>query len=148
MSTRSEEAVRRFDAGFNCAQAVLLAFAPELGMEEGIAARVACAFGAGMGRKGGTCGAVSGALMAIGLRHGMSDPADQAAKEKTYKLTREFLAAFTKKHGAIECRELLGCDIGTPAGLARVRAEGLHRTVCAGLVADAAETAGRLSSRG
>ncbi len=137
MSARSEEAVRRFDAGFNCAQAVFLAFAPELGMEGKAAARVACAFGAGMGRTANTCGAVSGALLAIGLRHGMDDPGDQAAKERTYALARGLLAVFAGRHGTLLCRELLGCDIGTPEGLARMRGEKLHQKVCAGLVTDA-----------
>jgi C_GCAxxG_C_C family probable redox protein len=144
MGVHSDKAARLFDSGFNCAQSVFLAFAPELGMDEKTAARVACPFGAGMGRRARTCGAVSGALLALGLRFGMTSCSDQEAKEKTYELTRDFIAAFEKRHGALDCSALLGCDIGTPEGLAEMRDKGLHGTVCAGLVRSAAEMAERL----
>lgn len=148
MSVRAEKAAKLFGSGFNCAQSVLLAFARELGMDEKAAARISCPFGAGMGRAARTCGAVSGALMAIGLRHGMEEPADLAAKEKAYALAREFLARFQARHGAIACRDLLGCDIGTPDGFARMRAEGMHGKVCAPLVRDAVELAEGLLGMG
>ena len=66
--SKAEVAVDCFEEGFNCSQAVVSAFAPELGLDRETALRVAAAFGGGMGRTGETCGAVSGALMVIGMQ--------------------------------------------------------------------------------
>ncbi len=99
--------------------------------------KLACGMGAGFARLGYTCGAVTGAVMAIGLRYGHSRPEDSADKETTYKVVREFIDRFREKHGTIVCRELLGCDIATPEGLSSAQAQGLFRSVCTGYVRDA-----------
>jgi C_GCAxxG_C_C family probable redox protein len=65
---RSEKALEYFDNKFNCAQSVLIAFAAELGLSDNDSLKVACAFGGGIGRQQLTCGAVTGAAMALGLR--------------------------------------------------------------------------------
>jgi len=116
---------------------VLAAFAPDLGVDAETALRVSAAFGGGMGRTGGTCGAVTGALMALGLKTGASRP-DSATKEQTYAQAREFLARFEARHGATTCADLLGVNIGIPEGLAAAREANLFKTVCPELVADAA----------
>ena len=92
-TSRIDLAHSRFSEGFSCSQSVLAAFAPELGLDADAALRVSAAFGGGMGRTGGTCGAVTGALMALGLKYGAT-VADPVAKERTYALTREFIARF------------------------------------------------------
>ena len=92
---------------------------------------------AGWGGLGGTCGAVTGALMALGLKYGAT-VADPAAKERTYALTREFIARFEARHGATACADLLGVNIGTPEGQAAAREANLFKTTCPGLVASAA----------
>jgi C_GCAxxG_C_C family probable redox protein len=137
-----------FKAGFNCSQAVLAAFAAELGLDREAALRVAAAFGGGMGRMGETCGAVTGALMALGLKYGQTVPEDKAAKEYTYALAREFAKRFRARHGSTLCRELLGYDLGTPEGLQAVREKGLHDSVCVGLVGDSAEIVEQMLSEG
>lgn len=137
--SRAEDAVASFQGGFNCAQAVLSAFAPGLGLGRELALKVAGAFGGGMGRMGETCGAVTGALMALGLRYGKYRPEDDAARDKTYDRAREFMQRFKARRGALLCRDLLGYDISTPEGSRAVREKGLIKTLCPGLVRDAAE---------
>ena len=134
-----ENAASAFTQGFSCSQAVLSAFAAEFGLERETALKLASGLGGGMGRTGQTCGAVSGALLALGLKYGSADPQDKAAKEKTYALVRELIARFKTRNGTALCPELLGYDIGTPEGLQAVRDKGLAATVCAKAVRDAAE---------
>ena len=92
-----------------------------------------------MGRMGEQCGAVTGALMVIGLKYGMTKAKDEGARDKTYELVREFVAKFKSRHGSIRCRELLGCDLSNDEGLTTAREKGLFDTLCPQLVRDAAE---------
>jgi len=138
MNPPSQTAVATFKQGFSCSQAVLSAFAPDIGLDRNLALRVAGGFGGGMGRTAGTCGAVTGALMVLGMRFASLDPADANAKEATYAAVGEFLRRFRERHGSTVCKELLGCDISTPEGLAGARARGLFATQCPTYVADAA----------
>lgn len=138
------EAVELFEQGFTCGQAVLAAFAGSHGLGREAALRVACAFGGGIARTGGTCGAVSGALMAIGLAHGRTRLEDDAARERTYDLARALLDGFRGEHGSDVCRELLGVDLGTPEGRAAARDRGLFRARCPAYVRSAARLAAAL----
>lgn len=134
-----EDAVAYFAEGFSCAQAVCAAYAPLFGMEREMALRAAGACGGGMGRTGQTCGAVTGAVIVIGLKHGKTQAADNATREKCYALAADFLRRFEARHGALTCPALLGCHIGTPGGYAMAHEKQLFTTVCADLVRDAAE---------
>jgi C_GCAxxG_C_C family probable redox protein len=126
----------RFAQGLNCAQSVLSAFAEEAGISEESALRLASPFGGGIARQGQICGAVSGALMALGLQRGNSTP---QGKDETYRLAEEFLRAFQERHGAALCRELIGYDITTPEGLHAAREGKVFTSVCPALVHSAAE---------
>jgi C_GCAxxG_C_C family probable redox protein len=141
---RTQPALAAFTEGHVCSQAVLLAFAPELGLEREVALRIAAPFGGGIGRMGLTCGAVSGALMVIGLKLGPTDPKDRARREQLYQAVRDFTAAFKQRHGSIVCRELLGCDLGQPDGYERAIRENLFLTRCPIFVRDAVEVLGQL----
>jgi len=136
-TSRIDVALSRFEEGFSCSQSVLSAFAPDLGLDADAALRVSAAFGGGMGRTGGTCGAVTGALMVLGLKYGATRADDKASKEQTYALAREFIAKFEARHGATACAELLGVNISTPEAHSAARDAGLFKTVCPGLVASA-----------
>lgn len=135
---KAEQAVARFQGGFNCAQAVLSTFAPDLGLAEDLAARVATPFGGGMGCSGNVCGAVSGALMVLGLKTGSPRAYDKEGKERAYQVARDFLQQFQARHGSLACRELIGCDISTPEGVAFAREHDLFKTRCAEFVRTAA----------
>ncbi len=137
MTSTQERVVRLFDSGFSCSQAVFAAFSEALGLDDISALKIAQPFGGGIAGTGSTCGAVSGALLAIGLRHGRSRPEDLAAKEKTYALVREFLRRFRERHGSTVCRELLGVDLSTPEGHEEARRRGLFASRCSLFVAEA-----------
>lgn len=137
---RTEMAVRMFEQEFACSQSVFAAFADPADMSREAALRVASGFGGGLGRTGGTCGAVTGAIMALGLRHcGVPAEADPLGKQQAYPPVQEFLARFKTRHGSIVCRELLDCDLGTPEGLERAREQGLFKSRCPAFVRSAAE---------
>lgn len=92
-----------------------------------------------MARTGETCGAVTGAMMVIGLRHAKVRPDDDASRELAYALAHEFMDAFRERNGSLLCRELLGVDVSTPEGMKEIREKDLFATVCPKFVRDAAE---------
>ncbi len=141
---KADEAVECFNKGFSCSQAVLSAYCEQFGLGKEQALRVAGAFGAGMGRMCETCGAVTGAFMVIGLKYGKVKPEDEPSKEKAYALVKEFAKDFKARNGSIVCRELLGCDMGTPEGMRFAKAHRLTSTKCPKYVKDAAEIVERL----
>jgi C_GCAxxG_C_C family probable redox protein len=130
-------AVEEFKSGLNCSQAVLGHYAEDNGLSLEPALRMAAGFGGGIGRTGGVCGAVSGAIMAIGLMSPASNPRDTAAKSQIYGLVRSFLEEFAARNGSTLCRELLGCDISTPEGYELAAGQGLFHTRCPQYVQDA-----------
>jgi C_GCAxxG_C_C family probable redox protein len=135
--SRSEEARRGFERGLICAQAVLSTYAEQLGLEKALALKIACGFGAGIGRMGKTCGAVTGAVMVIGLRHGQVNLADAESREDTYRSVKEFIDRFTVLHGSVECKELIGYDLSNSRGLKLARESGVFQSKCSGFVCDA-----------
>ena len=110
-----ELAKKYFEQKYHCSQAVLAAFAEELGLTEEQALKLGGCFGGGM-CKGEVCGACTGALMALGLKYGQSDIDDMESRKKTNDVTVEFLDTFKKENGSYMCRELLGCDLATDGG--------------------------------
>ncbi len=132
-----ELAVARFAKGHSCAQAVFSAFAERLGMDYQTAVKLSAAFGGGM-FMGSVCGAITGSLMAIGLKFGGVDP---KAKEQMSRLARELVRQFKTKHCSVNCRELLGLDPTTPEGRRTMQEKNLRATVCVPAIRDAATAA-------
>jgi len=141
-----ERAASCFEEGFSCAQAVLSTYSPQLGLDRELALRVAGSFGGGMASMGRTCGAVTGALMAIGLQNGKTEAEDDETKERCYALVGEFVEQFEARNGSITCKELLGYDVSVPEERERAREEDLFDTLCPKLVRDAAEIVGQILS--
>ena len=108
MVDRVELARNNFLKGYNCAQAIAVAFHDLIGLTEEEAAKMASPFGGGFGRMREVCGAVSGMTLVLGALEGNPDPSDQAAKTRIYERERELLAKFQEAQGSIICRELLG----------------------------------------
>lgn len=135
----AEAAARYFDAGQNCAESVLRVFADDLGRPDLV--RLATGFGGGLGRLGDQCGALSGAVMAVGLLLGRDQPGDDDAKERCYAAVREVVRRFEAACGHRDCRDLTGVDLTTDAGRARMHDEGLTVTVCRQCVRAAASSA-------
>ncbi len=144
---------KNFLSGYGCAQAVLLAFEDVTDLDRNQAAALASSFGGGMGRMREVCGAVSGALMVLGLAVGYTDPHDPTAKSRHYALVREFAARFRQRcaeqgrTGSIVCRDLLaGANISNEVGgEAEARTpEYYQKRPCPDLCALAAEIAAEL----
>jgi C_GCAxxG_C_C family probable redox protein len=123
---------------YHCAESVLMAVCRELGVENALVPRIATAFGGGMGRSGEVCGAVTGALMAIGVKLGREEP--EQSYDEVNALTRRFLQSFREQMGSLHCRDLIGTDLGTPEGLQAYRASDLPMRVCLPAVGFAYQT--------
>ena len=139
MKTKAEIAVDIFLNGFNCSQAVFSSHSEEYGLSETVAKKIACGFGAGMGYNCEVCGAVSGALMVIGLKYGKYMELDNPAKEKTYKLVKEFTDNFKKEYGTINCRQLIKYDLGIEEQLLKARELGVFKEICPAFVKKSVE---------
>ncbi len=133
-----QDAVSAFASGFNCSQAIVRTYGPDYGLSALDAIRVSCGFGGGM-RRGDVCGAVTGALMILGLRFGAQDASDTAAKAGVYAKVAEFYSSFESRCDSVVCRDLLGCDISAPEGMEHATDGNLFKTVCPKLVQTAAE---------
>ena len=135
---KTDMALASFKSGFTCSSAVFSAFSDELGLDGKTAKKIACGFGAGISKSGSICGAVSGAIMVIGLRYGKTRVGDDAATDQTRLLVSEFLQEFTRRHGSVNCTELLGYNLGNAGEFQKAREKRLFVTKCPELVRDAA----------
>jgi len=136
--SKAEEVKKQFEKGYLCAPAVLSTYSEQLGLEKTLALKIACGFGGGIGRMGRTCGAVSGAVMVIGLKHGQVNLADEESRQRTYTLVKEFVDRFTELHGSIECKDLIGYDLSNSGELRLARESGVFQNKCPGFVYDSA----------
>lgn len=107
-SKRAKKGMALFKEGYNCSQAVFLAFADLYGIDESVALKLSSSFGGGMGRLREVCGAVSGMFMVAGVLYGYEDPKDHLAKSEHYARIQELAAKFAEINRSIICRELLG----------------------------------------
>ena len=136
---RSEQAEELFLSGHNCAQSVVLSFADDLKFSKELALTMAAGFGGGLGKQQETCGAVTGAIMVLGLLKGEDVNNNDELKTSAYAavkdLTRDFVAAYKSTN----CRDLIGCDLNSPEGSARFKEENIMENVCAPCVKKAVE---------
>ena len=138
--TRREAAMANFKKGYNCSQAITLAFADLVPIDENILLKMASSFGGGMGRLREVCGSVSGMFMIAGLLYGYDGPETGEAKAEHYARIQELAKRFEEKHGTIICREMLGLSVRNdlPVPEARTK-EYYQKRPCAEIVGDAAE---------
>lgn len=138
--TKRELAQANFHQGYNCCQAVLVAFAPELGLTPGQAARLGSSFGGGVARLREICGAVSAMALAAGLHSGYELPEDAEGKSAHYGRVRLMAARFKKENGSYVCRELLAAAKTAPGPEPEPRTpQFYHNRACEKYVGDAAE---------
>jgi len=137
---KSQQAKQYFEEGYNCAQAVLLAFCDETGLSYEQAARLASTFGGGMGRMREVCGAVSAMFMIEGLVEGYSDPKAKEEKSEVYARVRALADRFREKNHSIICRDLIIDTETTPGTEPEERTkEYYERRPCGCYVEDAAK---------
>jgi len=136
MTDPVKTAQERFTQKFNCSQSVFSAYAPKFGIQDEIALKLASPFGGGTAHQGHICGAVTGALMVLGLQKGSATP---ETKDEAYRIAEEYIKRFQDLHGSILCRELTGYDISKPDEFQKARESRVFYEICPGLVKDAAE---------
>lgn len=135
--SKVKQAVEQFEKGYNCSQAILSTYCEQLGLDNETALKITTGFGGGM-HVNGTCGAVMGAFMALGLKYGNIIAEDKITKENVYIKIIKFSNRFSDQHGSIQCHELLGCDITTKEGVEMARKKGVFSVICPKLVKSAA----------
>lgn len=107
---RVERAQQYFKAGYNCAQAVVMAFDDVMQMSPEELARLAAPFGGGMGRMREVCGTVSGMAFLAGAIKPSADPSNLEERKNNYALVQTFAQTFREENGDIVCRRLLGLE--------------------------------------
>ena len=137
--SKINEAVKLFENGYVCSQAVFAVFSEELGLSKTDAFKIGACFGSGM-RQAEVCGACTGALMAIGLKYGDD-------KKTSNELTEEFFAEFKKENNSFICRDLLGCDISTPEGVEYALDNNLFKEFCPKMVESAVNITEKIFER-
>jgi C_GCAxxG_C_C family probable redox protein len=110
----SETAVRHFKKGYNCSQSVLLTMFEHWNGKSALVPKIATGFGGGIGRCGSLCGALTGGVMALGIKYGSDEPSIEK-RERVYELARQLYKRFQSDSGSVLCRELIGYDLSNPA---------------------------------
>ena len=139
-------AVNLMNDGYTCSQSILMAYAPGFGMDADTASRLSTGFAGGLAL-GKTCGAVSAAVMVLGLSQGQGVNQDPFQKDLCFALTQEFCHCFREKQQTTRCSRILmrnGVDPTDPAQMKQLREKGF----CTTIVADAARILDRLLADG
>ena len=135
---RITSAVDKFSRGYACSQAVLSEYCERFGLDVEMALKLSTGFAGGM-RSGGTCGAVTGAYMVLGLGFGNPNCEKSEERKTVYAAVCEFKKRFEKIHGQTSCDTLLGCNIGTAEGMKKAVEEKLFQTICPEFVKSSVE---------
>jgi C_GCAxxG_C_C family probable redox protein len=115
--------------GFLCSESCLMALAECQGVKNPLIPRVATGFGAGIGRSGETCGAITGAVMGLGIKYGR-EKVEPIKDRRPYWYATELLERFREEHGALACPALLDLDIAKPADYEEYRKKNLWVSHC------------------
>ena len=120
-----------FNSNKNCAQSVLMTFADEIGISAEQAFSLAAGFGGGIAGNGSVCGAVTGAIMVLGLKYGQPGKDPDAAKVRTAEKVNEFLDEFKKLNKSINCRDIIhGIDLRSPDGPKEWTQQNMNELAC------------------
>jgi C_GCAxxG_C_C family probable redox protein len=134
MENHADRAVRLFEEGCTCSQAVFVAYAEDFGMDRETAMKLSVALGGGVGRMRETCGAVTAMALVAGLKYGNTQASDGEGKSKALDAAKNLAETFLSENGSIVCKELLG--LVPPRGESAVLPE---KKPCKELVRRAAE---------
>lgn len=145
--TEKQDPAGRFFDGYSCSQTILTMYCERCGVDHATGVKMAAGFGAGM-QRAKTCGAVTGAIMVLGLHFGDENSINSAGRRPVYGAVIEFTKQFEELNGTLSCRELLGCDITTSEGMQIAAEKDLFKTVCPKFVRDAATILDRIIEPG
>lgn len=148
MSSKPTLALATFANSYNCSQSVFSVFAPDFGISKDLSLRLAGPLGAGIARRQETCGAVTGALLALGLKYSKGENGTDEDKKRAFAVAQDFIKDFEAKFGSVVCLHLLDNNhIDTDEGAAAITKEDMFRTRCANYVKFAVEKTEELLSR-
>ena len=122
------------EEGFLCSEAVLQALSKTLGVENDIIPRIATGFGGGIGRHGEICGALSGAILGLGLQFGRDHPSETPEGTPPYEYSHTMVNLFVARFGHIRCKDILGVDISSEEGVNQYRQDKLWETKCRDII--------------
>ena len=136
----AEKAIIRFQGGYNCAQSVLLTLYEHMEAEgkNKLIPKIAAGFGGGIGRCGSVCGALTGSIMAVGIKYAPNETGVEK-RAKAYATAQTLYKQFEKQHGTVLCRDLIKYDLSIPEMAAKARQERVFEKVCANLIKTAIE---------
>jgi C_GCAxxG_C_C family probable redox protein len=140
MEALAQKAVQHFESGYNCAQSVLLTLYEHLEPEgkSELVPKIAAGFGGGIGRCGSVCGALTGSIMAVGIKYAPNEVGVEK-RAKAYANARTLYQQFEKQHGTVFCRNLIKYDLSNPKEAAKARQEKAFEKVCNQLIKSAVE---------
>lgn len=138
-----EEVLKKFEEGFDCSQVVLEYCSEKLNISKEEALKLGACFGGGMWH-GETCGCVVGSLIALGIKYGTIKPNDKEAKDKLLSLKAELEEKFCNEYGSCKCKEILGYDLSTEDGMAKIMEKKLLQTKCPKVVLDTCDIVDRM----
>jgi C_GCAxxG_C_C family probable redox protein len=134
-----EQAVAFYQQGYTCAQSILASFATRYDLPHNLAFRLGEPFGAGTSCTGDMCGAVTGAILVLGLQYGSTLNSDDSARSLTYQRVKVLIRRFQEIHGSVQCTDLLGYNLSDPEHFQTVCEKGLFNQRCPIFVRDAAQ---------
>ncbi|MEA4932973.1 MAG: C-GCAxxG-C-C family protein [Lawsonibacter sp.] len=143
---RADYAVECFSNGYSCSQAVFTAYCEDYGIDKKLGLKLSCPLGGGMGHTGQVCGAVSGALLVLGLKYGQDDVEDKHSKTMNYLIVKDFINRFKALNGSTNCSELIQYDLSDDTQLASARQAGVFKTKCCNYVSDVVKLLVEISS--
>ncbi|NLJ37823.1 MAG: C_GCAxxG_C_C family protein [Candidatus Atribacteria bacterium] len=120
------EATVYHQQGFNCCESTLMGLSDYLGKSCQFFPRLATGFGGGLGHTGNVCGAITGSIMALGLKFGRDQAQDKKTRDDFYVLVEHFINDVKKELGAIDCIDLIGVLLNTEEGLKEYRKNNMH----------------------
>jgi C_GCAxxG_C_C family probable redox protein len=142
-----EKAVQRLNEGYNCAQSVLLTMFEHWNGRSQLIPKIATGFGGGIGRCGSVCGALSGGVMALGIKYGSNEPSVEK-RLRAYELAQKLYKQFEKNHGSVLCQVLIGYDLSNPEELEKAKKAKVFDEKCVNFVRKTIESMLELVSNG
>jgi C_GCAxxG_C_C family probable redox protein len=136
MNNLTQNALDSFSEGLNCAQSIVTTFSEKLNYDKTFAGMISAGFGGGMGKMQGTCGAVTGSYMVLGVHNSQKYREMTEIKENTNKMVQEFANRFRRLYGTLDCSKLLNCDLNTEEGKKIYDDNSLKEAVCKRCIAD------------
>jgi C_GCAxxG_C_C family probable redox protein len=133
--TKCEFALKRFEEGFRGGQSVLEAYANDFGLDPKLALKIATPLAGGSSLEGYCC-VVSGALLVLGLKYGLSNPGDMDEYASIFEKINKFARKFKSKHGDLHCHKLIGFDLFSEEGYKEFQKKDLHHSHCVYYVED------------